>query len=64
MPLYNGTLSGAKLISAAGHPAYVLIGDNGEQIIDASSGLSWSELTAQDIKNVAERLYQGSGNYL
>ncbi|MEP6343441.1 MAG: PepSY domain-containing protein [Maricaulaceae bacterium] len=61
MSLYEGELSGAKLITAAGHPAYVLIGDNGEQIIDAVSGDMWSELTAEDIQNVAERLYKGEG---
>lgn len=61
MPLYDGNLSGAKLISAAGHPAYVLAGDNGEQIIDALNGKTWSELGAEDIKNVAGVLYQGGG---
>ena len=61
MPLYDGRLSGAKLISAAGHQAYVLIGDNGEQIIDASNGEPWSDLTVDDIRNVANRLYQGGG---
>jgi len=61
MPLYDGNLGGAKLISAAGHPAYVLTGDNGEQIIDALNGKPWSELGADDIKNVAGILYQGSG---
>lgn len=61
MGLYEGQLSGATLISAAGHPAYVLSGDKGEQIIDAISGLRWSDLTETDIKNVAARLYKGSG---
>lgn len=61
MSLYEGELSGAKLITAAGHPAYVLIGNSGEQIIDAVSGKTWSELTDQDIQNVAGLLYKGEG---
>ena len=61
MSLYDGEISGAKLISAAGHPAYVLIGNKGEQIIDAASGEMWSELSAKDIQNVAKHLYIGAG---
>jgi hypothetical protein len=61
MPLYEGDLTGAKLISAAGHPAYILQGDKGEQIIDAVNGRPWSDLTAEDIRNVADRLYLGRG---
>lgn len=61
MSLYEGELSGAKLITAAGHSAYVLIGDNDEQIIDAVTGEPWSQLSAEDIKAVADRLYKGDG---
>ena len=62
MSLYDGQISGAKLISAATHPAYVLLGDKGEQIIDAQTGEMWAELSKQDIQNVAEILYKGEGN--
>ena len=62
MSLYEGELSGAKLISAAGHPAYVLIGNKGEQIIDAVNGDMWSELTVEDVKNVSIHLYKGEGD--
>ena len=61
MSLYEGELSGAKLITAAGHSAYVLIGDNDQQIIDAVTGEPWSQLSAEDIKAVADRLYKGDG---
>ena len=61
MSLYEGELSGAKLITAAGHSAYVLIGDNDEQIIDAVTGEPCSQLSAEDIKAVADRLYKGDG---
>lgn len=61
MSLYEGQISGAKLISAAGHPAYVLFGNKGEQIIDAATGKAWAELTQRDIQNVAKLLYKGEG---
>jgi len=61
MSLYDGELSGAQLITAAGHSAYVLIGDKGEQIIDAVTGKPWAELKVDDIKSVTNILYKGNG---
>ncbi|MEP1230571.1 MAG: hypothetical protein ABJG88_07830, partial [Litorimonas sp.] len=38
MTAYDGRLDGAQLVSIAGQPAYILTGNNGEQILNANTG--------------------------
>ncbi|RKQ71003.1 PepSY-associated transmembrane protein [Litorimonas taeanensis] len=61
MTTYDGQLTGAKLISVAGRPAYVLLGDSGSQLIDARTGSAWAALGEGDIRRIAEASYKGEG---
>lgn len=64
MTAYDGQLTGAKLISVAGRPAYVLIGDQGSQLLDARSGADWAPLAETDIRKIVMQTYQGEGQIL
>jgi len=61
MTAYEGPLTGARLINIAGRPAYILLGENGPQMLDARSGLAWAGLGEVDIRNVARGSYKGQG---
>ena len=61
MTAYEGSLSGARLVNIAGRPAYILLGENGPQMLDARSGQSWNGVGEVDIRNVALASYQGEG---
>ena len=61
MTAYEGSLTGARLVNIAGRPAYILLGENGPQMLDARSGLAWDGLAPTDIKTVALLSYQGEG---
>ena len=61
MTAYDGVLTGARLANIAGRPAYVLLGEEGPQMLDARSGREWAGLAAVDIQNVARSSYQGEG---
>ncbi len=62
MTTYDGALTGAKLISIAGSPAYVLIGDKGTELLDARSGQAWAPLGEADIRQFAQASYKGEGD--
>jgi len=38
MTAYEGDLNGARLVNIAGRPAYILLGENGPQMLDARNG--------------------------
>jgi len=38
MTAYEGALTGARLVNIAGRPAYILLGENGAQMLDARQG--------------------------
>lgn len=61
MTAYDGDLTGARLVNVAGHPVYILIGENGSQMLDARSGSKWVGVGQVDIKNVAQSGYKGEG---
>ena len=61
MTAYEGALTGARLVNIAGRPAYILLGENGPQMLDARSGMSWDGLAPADVRNVALSSYQGEG---
>ena len=61
MALYSGELSGARLTMIAGTPAYILSGDQGEEIIDAYTGHAWQPLEKNSVISVAQTLYKGEG---
>lgn len=61
MTAYDGNLTGAKLISVADNPVFVLIGDNGTKHMNARTGEDWAALTEADIRRVAGIAYQGEG---
>ncbi len=61
MTAYEGRLTGAKLISVAGRPAYVLLGDKGSHLLDARTGTAWAALAEQDIRKIAALSYKGEG---
>jgi hypothetical protein len=64
MTAYDGALTGAQLANIAGRPAYILLGDEGAQMLDARSGLAWEGLATADVKHVALSTYQGRGELL
>jgi uncharacterized iron-regulated membrane protein len=61
MTAYEGKLTGAKLTSVAGRPAYILLGDQGSQLLDARTGNAWMALGEDDIRLVAQTSYMGEG---
>lgn len=61
MTAYDGALNGARLVNVAGRPAYILLGDNGAQMLDARNGKEWDGLAQTDIQNVARSSYKGGG---
>lgn len=61
MTAYDGQLTGAKLISVAGRPAYVLLGSEGSVLLDARSGENWAPLKDIDIRMAARANYAGEG---
>ena len=61
MTAYEGTLNGARLVNVAGRPAYILLGGNGPQMLDARNGQSWDGVGEVDIRNVARSSYKGDG---
>lgn len=61
MTAYEGQLMGAKLISVAGRPAYVLLGSEGSVLLDARTGQNWAPLVQADIREVAIASYKGEG---
>jgi len=61
MTAYEGALTGAKLVNIAGRPAYILLGENGPQMLEARSGLPWSGVGQLDIQAVAKASYKGEG---
>jgi len=64
MTAYEGTLDGAQLVSIAGQPAYILSGDNGEQILNAKTGGQILELDQAAITQMATRFYKGEGQMI
>lgn len=64
MTAYDGTLDGAQLVSIAGQPAYILSGDNGEQILNAKTGGQILELDQAAITQMAARFYKGEGQMI
>jgi len=61
MTTYEGTLNGARLVNIAGRPAYILLGENGPQMLDARTGQSWDGVGEVDIRTVAIATYRGNG---
>ncbi len=61
MTAYDGALTGARLVNVAGRPAYILLGENGSQMLDARNGTRWDGLGQADIQNVARASYKGEG---
>lgn len=61
MTAYDGALNGARLVNIAGRPAYILLGENGPQMLDARTGQSWDGVGAVDIRTVAIATYRGNG---
>ncbi len=61
MTAYEGDLNGAQLVNIAGRPAYILLGQNGPQMLDARDGRSWGGVDELDIRNVAKSSYRGQG---
>lgn len=61
MTTYEGQLTGARLINAAGRPAYVLLGDSGTVLLDARTGAAWDGVGEADIRRIALQRYQGAG---
>lgn len=61
MTAYDGALTGARLVNVAGRPAYILLGENGSQMLDARNGMRWDGLGQADIQNVALASYKGEG---
>lgn len=61
MTAYEGNLNGARLVNIAGRPAYILLGGNGPQMLDARSGARWDGVGEVDVRNVALSSYKGEG---
>jgi len=61
MTAYEGDLNGAQLVNIAGRPAYILLGQNGPQMLDARNGRRWGGVDELDIRNVAKSSYRGQG---
>ena len=61
MTAYDGALNGARLVNIAGRPAYILLGENGPQMLDARTGQSWDGVGEVDIRTVAIATYRGNG---
>ena len=64
MTAYEGALTGARLVNIAGRPAYILLGENGAQMLDARNGQAWGGLAETDIQNVARSSYTGGGELI
>ena len=64
MTAYEGALTGARLVNIAGRPAYILLGENGAQMLDARNGQAWGGLAETDIQNVARSSYTGGGKLI
>jgi len=58
---YDGALNGARLVNIAGSPVYILLGENGPQMLNARDGQPWDGLAKVDIQNVASSSYKGEG---
>jgi len=61
MTAYDGDLTGARLVNVAGRPVYILLGENGSQMLDARNGSNWNGVGQVDIRNVAQSSYKGEG---
>ncbi len=61
MTAYEGDLNGARLVNIAGRPAYILLGENGPQMLDARNGQMWDGVGKVDVRNVARSSYKGGG---
>ncbi len=61
MTAYDGALTGASLANIAGRPAYILLGKNGPQMLNARDGSAWDGLVKLDVRNVANSSYTGEG---
>ena len=64
MTAYDGVLTGARLINIAGRPAYILLGENGPQMLDARNGRAWDGLDKADIHAAARSTYKGEGEII
>lgn len=64
MTAYAGELNGARLVNVAGRPAYILLGENGPQMLDARNGEPWNGVGETDIRNVALTSYKGEGDLM
>ena len=61
MTAYDGALNGARLVNVAGRPVYILLGENGPQMLNARDGSAWDGLAEIDVQNVASTSYEGEG---
>jgi len=61
MTAYGGQVTSVKLISIAERPAYVLLGDKGSRLLDARTGEDWTDLAETEIRQAAQKTYQGEG---
>jgi len=59
MTAYQGDLNGARLVNIAGRPAYILLGENGPQMLDARNGEHWNGVGEVDVRSVALSSYKG-----
>ena len=64
MTAYDGALHGARLVNVAGRPVYILLGENGPQMLNARDGSAWNGLAKVDVQNVASTSYKGEGEIL
>ena len=65
MTAYDGALNGARLVNVAGRPAYILLGENGPQMLDARQGHAWDGLGETRYSQCGEReLSRGRANWL
>jgi len=61
MTAYEGKLYGASLKSIVGQPAYILIGDQEQMVLDAQTGQARSEMNTDIIREAAAHYYSGEG---
>jgi len=62
MTAYEGKLYGASLKSIVGEPAYILIGDQGQTVLDAKTGEPRSDMSTDVIREAANHYYAGDGH--
>ncbi|WP_409432110.1 PepSY domain-containing protein [Litorimonas sp. RW-G-Af-16] len=59
MTAYEGQLTGARLTTLPTGPAYILMGDTGEIVMNAKDGTFISSLDEASVRKVAEQYYMG-----